>query len=168
MNLHNYWLSSEVAKKLGIAPSNFTQLAKVDTKRQHFKKVGNMLFMKFNPADFKQGIHAYREELDSKINAIVKDLTVWDTNYPTAAFVDDVNITISNVTQLSKVEGGKYLEMHKTADGKSYVTFKGALLDAVKNGHTLYSVTQSELDDLEKDEELKGKIKIKNTYLVWY
>lgn len=169
MNLHKYWLSSEVAKEIGIASSNFSQLSKnVPGMSKNFKKVGNMLFMKFDIDAYRSGTIVYRKNLDDKIANVIDKLTVWDQKYPAAAFVEDANISFSNIQNIAKVDNGKYLTIGKTADGKTYVQFKGDLLKAVEAGYSFYLIDKSDFETLQKEDSLKGYIQVKTKYFVWY
>lgn len=169
MNLHNFWLTSEVASKIGIASSNFSQLAKNSKFASSFKKAGNMLFVKFDKEAFDKGHIVFRDGIDSKIAKIVSQLTVWDNKYPTAAFVEDANISFAHIKNLASIEGGKYLEIKKTEDGKGYLQFKGVLLEAIKNGYSFYNINDTDLEELKRDNGIKGHIVIKkNVNFVWY
>ena len=170
MDLKGYYLSSEVAKKIGIAQSNFSQIVKnSEHKKDMFKKVGNMLFLKFDEAKFKRGQVVYSKNIDEGFNRVLPELTTWENKFPSAAFVEDINLSWSNVQNLAKIEDGAYIKLNKTDDGKLYVEYGPKFKELIKEGFVFYGVTKEELDDLNKSGGVKGQIQIKpKVYLVCY
>ncbi len=150
----NYVLGAEVASKGDFHIANISMLLNdgVLVEGEDYQKFGGITLLSKQSNNMPKYIKTVMER---------DDLTNLEEYIPLTYFKDLLESNIKLVKDLYE---------EKTIFGKKFVKPKGILKDVLLNEKLVKSVVSSdELEELYKDDLIKGDIKLaKNKHLVWY